>query len=118
MARGHWGLLREAVEHLAWSASDQIKWLGAMMLPDELALDFDNVYRSSWLSREAGWITDELSGYLDEIDRLLTDLTEEGPGPWSAEGLQGHPAWARLRILARRALDLTPPAPWTVSSET
>lgn len=47
MARGHWGLLREALGHLAWSAADQIEWLGSVMLPDELALDFDKVYGST-----------------------------------------------------------------------
>ncbi|MEV0353111.1 hypothetical protein AB0H88_45780 [Nonomuraea sp. NPDC050680] len=117
MARGHWGHLREVLGHLAWSAADQIEWLGSVMLPDELALDFDNVYGARWLSREAGWITDELSGYLDEIDRLTVDLTDEGPRPWNDEGLQSHPTWERLRVLASRALDIMPPTPWTTRSD-
>ena len=91
MARGHWGHLREVLGHLAWSAADQIEWLGSVMLPDELALDFDNVYGARWLSREAGWITDELSGYLDEIDRLTVDLTDEGPDPGTPRGCRVTP---------------------------
>ncbi|WP_204058522.1 hypothetical protein [Microbispora corallina] len=105
--------MREALTHLALPASDQIEWLGSVLCPDELALDFDGAYQPSWQSREAGWISDEVAGYLDEIDGLTNDLTEEGPEPWSAAGLQCHPTWERLRILALAALALMPPAPWT-----
>lgn len=87
------------------------------MCPDELALDFDHAYTVSWMAREAGWIGDELSGHLDEIDRLLAELTEEGPEPWTSEGLRSHPTWARLRVLAGRALKLMRAAPWTSGSE-
>ncbi|MEV4251475.1 hypothetical protein AB0J63_49935 [Streptosporangium canum] len=117
LARDSWGLLREALSHLALLARDQMEWLGSVMRPDELALDFDNAYQASWQSREAGWITDELSGYLNEIVCLIADLTEEGPEPWSAEGLHGHLTWERLRILARSALVLMPPTPWTSSAD-
>ncbi|WP_433436991.1 hypothetical protein [Nonomuraea sp. CA-141351] len=117
MLRGAWRLLRDALGHLAWSAPDQIAWLGSMMHPDELALDYDHAYRVSWMPGEAGWIRNELSRLLAEIDRLTAELTEEGPAPWSAEGLQSHPTWQRLRVLARHALALMPPAPWDSDSD-
>ncbi|WP_328708407.1 hypothetical protein [Microbispora hainanensis] len=117
LARGNWRLLREALTRLALPASDQIEWLGSVLCPDELALDFDEAYQPSWQSREAGWISDEVAGYLDQINRLSNDLTEEGPEPWSTEGLQCHPTWERLRILARAALALMPPTPWASCSD-
>ncbi|MBE1589579.1 hypothetical protein ACFPOI_09385 [Nonomuraea angiospora] len=117
MLRGAWRLLRDALKHLAWPAADQVAWLGSAMHPDELALDFDHAYGVSWMPREAGWISDELSGLLDEIDRLTAELTDEGPQPWSAEGLQSHPTWQRLRVLACHALALMPPAPWETTGQ-
>lgn len=33
LAMGNWKLMREALGHLSWSASDQIEWLGSMMCP-------------------------------------------------------------------------------------
>ncbi|TMR98890.1 hypothetical protein [Nonomuraea basaltis] len=80
MLRGAWRLLRDALEHLAWPAADQIAWRGSVMHPDELALDFDHAYGVSWMSRESGWISDDLSRHLDGIDRLTGELTDEGPG--------------------------------------
>ncbi len=116
LAVGNWKLMREALGHLSWSASDQIDWLGSVMCPDELALDFDAAYQASWLSREAGWISEELSAYLDAIDQHTTALTEEGSAPWSAEGLRSHPTWEQVRGVARNALALMPPEPWTGGS--
>lgn len=109
LARGNWRLLREALAYLALPASEQIESVPCV---DELALEFDGAYQPSWMSREAGWIGDEVAGYLEQIDRLLGDLTQEGDEPWSDEGLQCHPTWERLRIIARTALALMPPEPW------
>lgn len=115
--KGAWRLLDEALERLAWPASDQIAWLGSVMCADELALDFDHAYGVSWMAQEAGWISDELSRHLAEIDRLAAELTEEGPEPWSSEGLRSHPTWASLRVLACRTLILMRSTPGTRGSE-
>ena len=117
MLRGAWRLLRAALGHLAWSATEQIAWLGSDMHPDELGLDYDHAYGVSWRPREAGWISGELPGLLEEVDRLLAELTDEGANPWSAEGLRTHPTWQRLRVLARRALARMPPIPWETTEQ-
>ncbi|MFF4776991.1 hypothetical protein ACFY05_29425 [Microtetraspora fusca] len=111
IARGIWPLLLEALRHLALPAHEQIRWIGRMCV-DELALDFDDRYQVSWAAQEMGWISAELSRHLDEIDRRLSQLSDEGEAPWSEEGLCLHPTWASVRELADRAIALMPPEPW------
>ncbi|MGW4470611.1 hypothetical protein ACWENQ_13140 [Nonomuraea sp. NPDC004354] len=119
LAKTNWRLMREALGHLSLSASEQIEWIEAVgCCSDELALDFDAASLPSWLSREAGWVSDELAERFDAIDRRLSDLSDEGPHPWSAEGLRSHPTWERVRSLARDSLDRMPPEPWISSSAT
>ncbi|MBB3728887.1 hypothetical protein [Nonomuraea dietziae] len=117
LAKTNWRLMREALGRLRLSASEQLEWIDSMGCSlDELALEFDDAYQPSWLSREAGWLSDELAEYFDKIDQHLSELTDDGPFPWSAEGLRSHPTWERLRSLASDALDLMPPEPWSSSS--
>ncbi|MEU0566210.1 hypothetical protein ABZ297_12545 [Nonomuraea sp. NPDC005983] len=116
MAKGTWRLLREALRYLSLSSSEQIEWIDSVEVgADELALQFDDGHLPSWLVREAGWLSDELAGHLEEVNQL-SDLTDEGPAPWSPGGLRRHPTWERIRGLARDALNLMPPEPWIGSS--
>ncbi|MFI7233444.1 hypothetical protein ACIBO5_60590 [Nonomuraea angiospora] len=117
MAKGVWRLLREALGYLSLSPSEQIEWIDSVGVGvDELALQFDDGYLPSWSAREAGWLSNELAGHLDEINQHLSDLTDEGPDPWRSEGLRRHPTWEQIRSLSRDALSLMPLEPWIGSS--
>ncbi|GAB3884455.1 hypothetical protein GCM10027612_18190 [Microbispora bryophytorum subsp. camponoti] len=91
LARGNWRLLREALTHLALPASDQIEWLGSVLCPDELALDFDEAYQPSWQSREAGWISDEVAGYLDQSTVSLTTSPRRATSPGAPKDCNAIP---------------------------
>jgi hypothetical protein len=111
---GHTGrveFLRQVTEILAGSAEAQLAYLRTLEVgPDELALQFDDAYIVLPLLRDEGLVSDEARWALDEVDAQLAAMSDGPPEMWDDEALTGAPEWARVRELARRAVELLPSA--------
>jgi hypothetical protein len=100
-------MLRAAVTHLAAPADEQQAYLnsiGTGWSADELALEFDDVF-------EAALALDTLSpdaeAAVHQLDQQLSAMSgQEHSQLWMPAALEHEQAWATVRTLARRALDL------------
>jgi hypothetical protein len=114
-ARNTYRNLRDDLACIAWDAEQQIAWMrehrwGA----DELAIQLLNDdYPVAWALRERGWLSVEVDHIIREIAELFDAVGEvASPGEgWSDGALRTDPRWARLRELARRALQSLPVEP-------
>ncbi len=103
-------LLRTATQKLAESAEVQIAGLlqdGFTHMVDELALQFDDYYRSV-----RHWVADaQLAAALVLLDEALEEMSSPGvEALWSFDALRAAPEWQRIRDLA----DATLACHWTV----
>ncbi len=95
--------LRDAVDHLALSAEDQVQWLkeiGTYPSADELALELD-----AWLPladqlAAAEMLSPALVEQISVMDRILDEISgiEEN---WTPEALETDVRWAEVRRIAR-----------------
>jgi hypothetical protein len=99
--------LRHVVERLGQPADRQLLYLRQLGLPDgidELALEFDDVYRPLRWRLVASISPDDLLASLDAIGILLTQLSTGPPDNWTATELATSPTWEEVRKAALRAL--------------
>ncbi|MDH2415272.1 hypothetical protein [Nocardioides sp. CER19] len=93
--------LAHALDRLAWAASEQTEYLSALGvadLTDELALEFDDIYRPHASQLEA--ISPESAATCQDLQSLLSS---DKLG-WTFADLQS-PEWDRVRTLAAAASD-------------
>lgn len=101
-------LLHEALQHLAWSAEEQLSWIEREQIAiDELALDYDNAARAAWQLVDNGQITRD---QLEAVTALQGDIAElsDHEANWTRSALTASAKWVRIRrsaaaILARLA---------------
>jgi hypothetical protein len=101
--------LVEAVRDLARSAAEQIALLEREHVDvDERALSYADVYQLVSQLHERGWITDHQRRLLDQINRLLSNLSDDRTDwrgwLWSDEALSIDPRWIEIRRSASEAL--------------
>jgi hypothetical protein len=112
-ARAALGFVR-AVAVLASDAEVQVAWLSRVFaeggaVVDELALEFDQGYRSLSTFVLYTWIDPGAVPALNELDRQLDEMSgDHNRALWTAEALVTRPEWDRVRFLARAALILLP----------
>jgi hypothetical protein len=112
-ARAALGFVR-AVAVLASDAEVQVAWLSRVFaeggaVVDELALEFDQGYRSLSTFVARDWIGREAVAALAELDEQLDRMSgDHNRALWTAEALATRLEWDRVRVLARAALILLP----------
>jgi hypothetical protein len=99
--------LRARLARLTWDAARQRAYLaelGVAPLADELALEFDDVYRVAAIVEAGGDIPPTAIDALVEVDRLLTELshTRDGQAAWHSDALSSA-RWNEIREAARHA---------------
>lgn len=111
--------LREAIANLAAPASEQAAQLDKMFssLPgsatdygnDELALDFDAIYRASDHMLQYGEIAQEEIDAAKPLDALLDKWSgAENADFWTRDALFNDPRWEEVRLCAQSALQAYP----------
>lgn len=73
---------------------------------DELALEFDDVFRLVVGLVHAGVIPEAVAEALRPVDGILADMSHSSRAEWDAWAVMESVAWAELRELAGVALDL------------
>ena len=72
-----------------------------VVVPDELALEFDNWYCTA---RDVTKFTTEQVAALGALDMKLTSMSASGSPHWTDAALREDPDWENVRRLARGAL--------------
>jgi hypothetical protein len=111
--------LRQAISNLAAPASEQAAYLDRMFSSltgnaadygnDELALEFDRIYRAAGHMLEYGEIAQEEIDAAKPLDALL-DRWSGGANAdfWTREALFNDPRWEEVRLSAQDALQAYP----------
>lgn len=100
----HYEMLIEILRLAASEPEMQIKSLPDFVLvTDEIAINFDDVYqyKSELLSK--GKISIEMSELLDEIDKETEFMSENKVG-WEIEDLEKSHHWIKIREIAKKIL--------------
>lgn len=103
--------LRVVVERLAASPEIQVSYLdalGVLPLVDEMALEFDDLYRPALAHLVTGDVSAEVTSGLARIDDALSAMSSGAETLWLAPALRDAAEWARVRGLARTVLDTWP----------
>ncbi len=97
--------LIEAVEYLALESGAQIAWLEEQGFDaDELALQFDDVYRVADQLADCRRLPVAVLPVLDSINATF-EYMNGNPELYIDEALENLPEWERIRSLARAALE-------------
>ncbi|MFE1314317.1 hypothetical protein [Streptomyces sp. NPDC058755] len=98
-------LLEKALQRLAWSADQQIAHIARHGVgPDELALEFDDIYRVVSGMAAEQLIPENLMEPLEVIDGLFQEMTREPKGKWTENAVSSSKEWAELRTAASNVL--------------
>jgi len=71
---------------------------------DELALDFDQ-WREIVLNNFRSELSIDQMSCMENIDRVLSELTHMGPEHWTEDAVRESEEWKRVRTLATAALE-------------
>ncbi|MFB8248833.1 hypothetical protein ACFC5X_27800 [Streptomyces sp. NPDC055952] len=97
--------LRRASKQLAWDANTQIEYItGLAVGPDELALQFDDVFRVASGMVTEGYLSEDLGALLTPVDEMLREMTQSAQEEWSIDAVRHSARWAHLRDLALAVL--------------
>jgi hypothetical protein len=98
--------LAEVVSRLADSSSKQEAYLERLGVGvDELALEFDDLFRLAGGKLQAGELAAHEYDALSALDKALQDMS--GPARaelWTVDALRNRSEWAEVRILAGKAV--------------
>src|SRR5258708_7609890 len=109
-------MLVNALRLLASSADVQERaFPGFVVVPDELALNFDDAFRLTEQLVGSGRLSREQVEALARVDNALDELTNRG-GMWTLEALRESQEWQGVRAEARKALDALGAGPGTGST--
>jgi hypothetical protein len=96
--------LRAALQALAQPASSQVSLFpDFVVVPDELALEFDDWFRVATTPELVPELTKAQCAALGAIDEQFARMSDD-PEVWSEEALAGNRDWDEVRSLACRAL--------------
>jgi hypothetical protein len=100
-------LLRSAVQDLALPPELGLSRKAAgTHRPDELALEFDDVY-SAFVSNAAVLPTEEQLLALQALDSALAAMSGPENAPlWTESAVKTHPRWVEVRSLAATVLEV------------
>jgi len=105
------GELRESVELLAATPTQQEEWLHEHRFPvDELALQLDDEV-PAWFPRlaSAGLLTDDAQEALRDLNAALAQFSgSQNASLWTERALHDAPEWRKVRDLAARAFAALP----------
>jgi len=99
--------LKLRLANLAAEAPEQVRYLRSIgrVSVDELALEFDDAMRLTWIPLEAGVITDQQLAGARLVDQILHTLSgRENAEKWTEDSLEHAEEWVRVRIAAKEAL--------------
>ncbi len=95
-----WRMLVSSVQLLAADYEEQVATLPDFVhVPDELALNFDDVWVLVPQIRAAGLLDESAAAQLEELHQSLGGLAD-----WTLDALRNDPRWATIREQARAAL--------------
>lgn len=96
--------LFSALDALTWQPDKQLDYTHRLSVGiDELALDFDDIYRLAQGKAQEGLVPAAILDAIDPIDAHLKIMTEVGPGAWTESALRNTREWHDLRDLAQSA---------------
>jgi hypothetical protein len=97
--------LKVALERLTWDADQQIGFISRLRVgADELALEFDDAYRTTSGMIAEGLLPHAVGDVLRPVDEILTMMTDAGQEEWTESAVTASPAWERLRDAAKTSL--------------
>ncbi|MGW2698997.1 hypothetical protein [Streptomyces sp. NPDC001340] len=97
--------LEKALNHLTLDPERQIAHISRLGVgPDELALEFDDAFRTVSGMINEGRLPEPLREPLDIIDNLLQEMTRTPEGKWTRDAILNSRDWSTLRELARNSL--------------
>lgn len=98
--------LVEVMRLLASSSESQLKAFPAKSLvTDEMAILYDECFRSHYILLEQNQIGENASSLMTEINTLFEKISHMQE-IWTNERLATQEDWARIRVLARQVLTL------------
>ncbi|MDT0331474.1 hypothetical protein [Nocardiopsis lambiniae] len=99
-------LLIDALAVVAADASDQTAWVDRHeVVVDEIALNFDDVFRMLEIPIEQRQIDESVGDALREIDTLFMIMSGQGNSDrWTRSALSSDKGWNQARRLARHVL--------------
>lgn len=106
-------LLRQSLQHLAWSAAEQREYLTSLGVApsiDELALEFDDAIGPVKAVMADRDFPDDLRAVLTRIDSILDEVSKPPASAttWGWADLDRDYPWRELRRLARLAIEKLP----------
>ncbi|MEU7072311.1 hypothetical protein AB0B30_34745 [Streptomyces narbonensis] len=96
----------QALAVLSAESADQLSWIDEhKVATDELALEFDDVFRMMTDVQQEDFLDAEALGKLQLIDAMLEEMSGgEHADRWSREALATDAGWRQVRTLARDLL--------------
>lgn len=97
--------LERALERLSWNAEQQIEYMSRFGVgSDEMALDFDDAFRTTSGMIRQGIMPDSLRETLRPVDEILTEMTDSHEDEWDEEAVSESRIWSILRKAAATSL--------------
>lgn len=106
MDNNNYNYLIQVLNILAASFKDQIKvFPDFVVIPDEIALLFDDIYLSIDSLKKDGFVSAELALILEKIDYCL-DSMSGNKSKWDLQSLKNDSEWEEIRNLAKSSLNI------------
>ncbi|MFD1832086.1 hypothetical protein ACFSJS_20895 [Streptomyces desertarenae] len=97
--------LRRSLEQLSWNAERQFAYVDDLGVDvDEIALEFDDLFRIAESMATQGLISDNFFTHLKSVDSQLSTMTSKGTEVWRREKVKDSEEWETLRKLAIETL--------------
>jgi hypothetical protein len=97
--------LERTLERLSWNAEQQIEYMSRFGVgSDEMALDFDDAFRTTSGMIRQGLMPDSLREALHPVDEILTEMTDSHEDEWDEEAVSESRTWSILRKAAATSL--------------
>ncbi|MGK5547107.1 hypothetical protein ACSNOH_20595 [Streptomyces sp. URMC 127] len=98
--------LVRALRNLSSDAESQIAFTHRLGVGvDEIALEFDDVFRQAHGMCATGLLPEQIEDALRPIDSQLQQMTNSRQPVWNEDSVRSSPEWRAVRSLAREALD-------------